>query len=163
MFKNQQGQNLDIDKIRQRHNDFLEEYFESLGKERIDREGEETRDPTKEEEEDSESFESYQWNYGKTYAPIAVEKGMEKLEYFGINLEKEEDCKEQHSAYYGKDKSQITSYKCHDLGHYVFYCQRKDKNKYQTKYSSYKEASTSRLSDKGDTHSITSDDFAIIN
>nr|GEU32658.1 ARID DNA-binding domain-containing protein [Tanacetum cinerariifolium] len=257
MFKNQQGQNLDIDKMRQRHNDFLDDYFESLDKERIDREGEEPRnrfdkvlkwfynhylkrplpraippiihgilihlfdlyklidcmggylsvqfgqefgalaeilgltrsdgeeirkcyityldvftsyyktarapdDPTKEEEEDSESIESYQWNGGKTCAPIVVEKGKKKLEHFGIKLEKEKDCKEQHSAYYGKDKSQITCYKCHDLGHYVFDCQRKDKNKDQTKYSSYKETSTSRLSNKGDTHSITSDDFAII-
>nr|GEZ93246.1 hypothetical protein [Tanacetum cinerariifolium] len=118
---NQQGQNLDIDKMRQRHNDFLDDYFESLDKERIDR-GEEpsqgTRDPTKEEEEDSESLESYQWNYGKTCAPIDVEKVKEKLEHFGNKLEKEEDCNEQHSAYYGKDKSEITCHKCHDLGHY---------------------------------------------
>nr|GEW22754.1 ARID DNA-binding domain-containing protein [Tanacetum cinerariifolium] len=243
MFKNQQGQNLDIDKMRQRHNDFLDDYFESLDTERIDGEGEESRfvedtnasevhtfqefvaflnliknddviskgwdiyrnrfdkvlkwfynhylkrplseaippiihgipihlfdlyklidcmggylsvqfgqefsalaeilgltrsdgeeirkcyityldvftsyyktarapeDPTKEEKEDSESLESYQWNGGKTCAPIVVEKGKEKLEHFGIKLEKEEDCKEQHSTYYRKDKSQITCYK----------------------------------------------------
>nr|GEW95700.1 hypothetical protein [Tanacetum cinerariifolium] len=98
----------------------------------------------------------------KTCAPIAVDKEKEKREHFRIKLEKEEDCKEQHSSYYGKDKSQITCYKCHDLGHYVFDCQRKNKNKDQSMYSSYKEASTSRLSDKGDTHSITSDDFVII-
>nr|GEU37567.1 hypothetical protein [Tanacetum cinerariifolium] len=154
-----------IDKMRQRHNDFLDDYFESLDKERVDREGEEPRapkDPTKEEEEDSKSLESYQWNGGKTCAPIAVDKEKEKREHFGIKLEKEEYCKEQHSSYYGKDKSQITCYKCHDLGHYVFDCQRKNKNKDQSMYSSYKEASTSRLSDKGDTHSITSDDFVII-
>ncbi|GJZ15775.1 ARID DNA-binding domain-containing protein [Tanacetum coccineum] len=30
MFKNQQGQNMDEDKMRQRHNDYLDDYFESL-------------------------------------------------------------------------------------------------------------------------------------
>nr|GEY01396.1 ARID DNA-binding domain-containing protein [Tanacetum cinerariifolium] len=43
MFKNQQGQNMDVDKMRQRHNDYLDDYFESLDKERVDREGEVTR------------------------------------------------------------------------------------------------------------------------
>nr|GEU50926.1 ARID DNA-binding domain-containing protein [Tanacetum cinerariifolium] len=215
MFKNQQGQNMDVDKMRQRHNDYLDDYFESLDKERADKEGEMARfvedtnasevhtfyesvaflnliknddiiskswdiyrkrfdmvlkwfynhylkrplpgtippiihgvpihlfdlyklmdcmggylivqfgqefgalaeilgltrsdgeeirkcyityldvfisyykttmapeDPTK-VEEDSESLESYQWNIGKTCAPIAVEKG-KKIEHFGIN------------------------------------------------------------------------------
>ncbi|GKE42799.1 ARID DNA-binding domain-containing protein [Tanacetum coccineum] len=40
MFKNQHGQNLDVDKMRQRHNDYLDDYFESLDKERIHRKGE---------------------------------------------------------------------------------------------------------------------------
>nr|GEX87217.1 hypothetical protein CTI12_AA204890 [Tanacetum cinerariifolium] len=35
--------NLDVDKIRQRHNDYLDDYFESLGNERTDKEGEEPR------------------------------------------------------------------------------------------------------------------------
>ncbi|GKD51526.1 ARID DNA-binding domain-containing protein [Tanacetum coccineum] len=60
-------------------------------------------------EEDS-SLESYQWNIGKTCAPLAVQKGKEKLEHFGIKLEEEEVCKEQ-PAYYGND--QITCYRCH--------------------------------------------------
>nr|GEX41692.1 ARID DNA-binding domain-containing protein [Tanacetum cinerariifolium] len=226
MFKNQQGHNMDVDKMRQRHNDYLDDYFESLDKEKTDREeemprfmedtntsevhtfyefvaflnliknddkiskiwdiykerfdkvlkwfynhylkrplpgtippiihgvlihlfdlyklmdcmggylsvqfgqefsalaeilgltrsdGEEIRkcyityldvfisycktaraleDPTK-VEEDSESLEPYQWNIGKTCAPIAMEKRKEKLEHFGIKLEEEEDCKEQ--------------------------------------------------------------------
>ncbi|GKE48528.1 hypothetical protein Tco_1479786, partial [Tanacetum coccineum] len=51
-------------------------------------------------EEDSESLVSYQWNIGKTCAPIAVQKGKEKLEHFGIKLEEETFCKEQQSAYY---------------------------------------------------------------
>ncbi|GJT73408.1 ARID DNA-binding domain-containing protein [Tanacetum coccineum] len=37
MFKNQHGKNIDVDKIRQRHNDYLDDYFESLDKERTDR------------------------------------------------------------------------------------------------------------------------------
>nr|GEU32784.1 ARID DNA-binding domain-containing protein [Tanacetum cinerariifolium] len=123
MFKNQQGQNMDIDKMRQMHNDFLDDYFKSLDKEIIDREGEEpsvqfgqelgalaeilglTRSDGEEIRkcymtslevfisyyktarapedpirggEDSESLESYQWNDGKTCAPIAVEKGQGK-------------------------------------------------------------------------------------
>nr|GEY95687.1 ARID DNA-binding domain-containing protein [Tanacetum cinerariifolium] len=92
MFKNQQGQNIDLDKMRQRHNDYLDDYFESLDKEIEDKEGEMARapeDPTK-VEEDSESLKPYQWNIGKT---CAVEKGKEKQEHFGIKLEKEEDCK----------------------------------------------------------------------
>nr|GEX52335.1 ARID DNA-binding domain-containing protein [Tanacetum cinerariifolium] len=43
MFKNQHGRNLDVDKIRRRHNDYLDDYFESLDKERTDKEGEEPR------------------------------------------------------------------------------------------------------------------------
>nr|GEV93786.1 ARID DNA-binding domain-containing protein [Tanacetum cinerariifolium] len=43
MFKNQHGRNLDVDKIRQRHNDYFDDYFESLDKERTDKEGEEPR------------------------------------------------------------------------------------------------------------------------
>ncbi|GJZ09793.1 ARID DNA-binding domain-containing protein, partial [Tanacetum coccineum] len=54
-------------------------------------------------EEDS-SLESYQWNIGKTCAPLAVQKGKEKLEHFGIKLEEEEVCKEQKPAYYGNDQ-----------------------------------------------------------
>nr|GEV41717.1 hypothetical protein [Tanacetum cinerariifolium] len=41
MFKNQHGRNIDVDKIRQRHNDYLDDYFESLDKERTDRKEEE--------------------------------------------------------------------------------------------------------------------------
>lgn len=40
MFKNQQGQNMDEDKMRQRHNDYLDDYFESLNKEETDKEEE---------------------------------------------------------------------------------------------------------------------------
>nr|GEW69759.1 ARID DNA-binding domain-containing protein [Tanacetum cinerariifolium] len=43
MFKNQQGQNMDVDKMRQRHDDYLDDYFESLDKERADKEGEMAR------------------------------------------------------------------------------------------------------------------------
>nr|GFA84198.1 hypothetical protein [Tanacetum cinerariifolium] len=43
MFKNQQGQNIDLDKMRQRHNDYLDDYFESLDKEIEDKEGEMAR------------------------------------------------------------------------------------------------------------------------
>nr|GEY25087.1 ARID DNA-binding domain-containing protein [Tanacetum cinerariifolium] len=38
-----QLRNLDVDKIRQRHNDYLDDYCESLDKERTDKEGEEPR------------------------------------------------------------------------------------------------------------------------
>ncbi|GJT11431.1 ARID DNA-binding domain-containing protein [Tanacetum coccineum] len=79
-------------------------------------------------EEDSESLVSYQWNIGKTCAPIAVQKGKEKLEHFGIKLEEETFCKEQQSAYYGKD---------------------------QDKYTTYKGPSTSRISDKEDSFNGT--------
>ncbi|GKG19426.1 hypothetical protein Tco_0376525, partial [Tanacetum coccineum] len=85
-------------------------------------------------EEDSESLVSYQWNIGKTCAPI-VQKGKKKLEHFEIKLEEEIFCKEQQSAYYGKD---------------------------QDKYTTYKGPSTSRISDKEDSFNSTSDDYIII-
>ncbi|GJR22838.1 ARID DNA-binding domain-containing protein [Tanacetum coccineum] len=40
IFKKQKGQNMDVDKMRQRHNDYLDDYFESMDKERTEREGE---------------------------------------------------------------------------------------------------------------------------
>ncbi|GKG06135.1 hypothetical protein Tco_0326221, partial [Tanacetum coccineum] len=49
--------------------------------------------------------EDYQWNIGKMGAPIAVEKGKEKLEHFGTRLEEEEDCKQEQFAYHGKEQS----------------------------------------------------------
>nr|GEV12239.1 ARID DNA-binding domain-containing protein [Tanacetum cinerariifolium] len=198
---------MDIDKMRQMHNDYLDDYFESLDKERIDREGEGpsvqfgqefsalteilglTRSDGEEIRkcymtylkvffsyyktarapedpirggEDSESLESYQWNDGKTCAPIAVKKGKEKLEHFGIKLEEKEDCMQQQSACYGKEQSQMTCYKCQDFGHYAFECPEKNKNKVQGKYSPYKEPSTSRISDKKGSYGSTSNDYIII-
>nr|GEV06998.1 ARID DNA-binding domain-containing protein [Tanacetum cinerariifolium] len=114
-------------------------------------------DPTK-VEKDSKSLEPYQWNIGKT---CAVEKEKEKQEHFGIKLE-EEDCKEQQSAYYGKEQSQITCYRCQNFRHYAFECLNKNRKKDQVKYSSYKEPSTSKLSDRGYSHSTLSDEFIII-
>ncbi|GKB29940.1 ARID DNA-binding domain-containing protein, partial [Tanacetum coccineum] len=61
-------------------------------------------------------------------------------------------CKQEQSAYHGKEQSQITCYRCQDFGHYAFEGPNKNK-KDQDKFSSYKEPSTSKLSDKGDTQS----------
>ncbi|GKC19162.1 ARID DNA-binding domain-containing protein [Tanacetum coccineum] len=41
MFKTKQGKNLDVDRMKQMHNNYLDDYFESLDKERIDREKDE--------------------------------------------------------------------------------------------------------------------------
>ncbi|GKC09981.1 ARID DNA-binding domain-containing protein [Tanacetum coccineum] len=113
-------------------------------------------------EEDTESLEEYQWKIGKMGASNAAEKGKEKLEHFGIKLEEEEDCKLQQSTHYGREESQITCYKCQGTGHYTFECPEKSKRKDQTKYSSYKEPSTSKHSDREDPYSTTSDDFIVI-
>nr|GEW05444.1 hypothetical protein [Tanacetum cinerariifolium] len=40
MFKDKQGQNLDVDKMRQMHKNYLEDYFDSLDRERANKEGE---------------------------------------------------------------------------------------------------------------------------
>ncbi|GJT73407.1 ARID DNA-binding domain-containing protein [Tanacetum coccineum] len=291
MFKNQHGKNIDVDKIRQRHNDYLDDYFESLDKERTDRKEEEPRivedtntpvvqtfqeyvaflnlikddNETSKEwdtyrdrfdrvlkwfyshylkrplpgaippiiqgvpihlfdlyklmdcmggylsvqfgqefgalaeilgltrsegedirkcymtylevfvsyyktarapenpmtgEEDLESLEEYQWNLGKEGASYAVEKGKERLEHFGIELEEEEECKQQQPAYHLKE-AQIKCYKCQGLGHYAFECQNKRK-KDKDMFASYKEASTSKPTDNEDTQSSSSDDFIVI-
>ncbi|GJY15882.1 ARID DNA-binding domain-containing protein [Tanacetum coccineum] len=119
-------------------------------------------DPTK-VEEDTESLESYQWNSGKTGVPIAEEKEKKKLEHFGIKLEDEEDCKEQQSAYYGKGQSQVICFSCQSSGHYAFECPNKNRKNDQVKYSSYNERILhQRLSDKGDSHSTSSDDYIVI-
>ena len=94
--------------------------------------------------EDS-SLGEYQWNIGEKGAHIAVGKGKEKLEHFGIKLEEEEDIKQQQTAYYGN--SQITCYRCQDFVHYAFECPTKNEGKDQIKNSSYKEPSTSKLSE----------------
>nr|GEU30783.1 ARID DNA-binding domain-containing protein [Tanacetum cinerariifolium] len=111
-------------------------------------------------EEDMESLEEYQWNFGKGGASFVVEKGKERHEHFGIKLEGEEDCKLQQSAHYGREESQITCYKCQDHRHYAFECPEKSKEKDQVKDSSYKGASTSKHSE--DPYSTPSDDFIII-
>nr|GEW27708.1 hypothetical protein [Tanacetum cinerariifolium] len=159
---------MDVDKMRQRHNDYLDDYFESLDKEKTDKKEEMPRfvedtntsevhtfyefvaflnlikndeiisktmapEESTKVEEDSESLEPYQWNIDKKCAPIAVEKVKEKLEHFGIKLEEEEDCKEQQSAYYGKEQSQITCYRCQNFRHYAFECPNKNRKKDQVK------------------------------
>nr|GEW80950.1 ARID DNA-binding domain-containing protein [Tanacetum cinerariifolium] len=43
MFKDKQGQNLNVDKMRQMHNNYLEDYFDSLDGERANKEGEMAR------------------------------------------------------------------------------------------------------------------------
>ncbi|GJU28210.1 hypothetical protein Tco_1166831 [Tanacetum coccineum] len=80
----------------------------------------------------------------------------------GTDKDEEEDCKEQQSAYYGKDQSQVICYRCQSSGHHAFEYPNKNRKKHQVKYSSYKEASTSKLSDKRDSHITTSDDFIVI-
>ncbi|GKD21736.1 ARID DNA-binding domain-containing protein, partial [Tanacetum coccineum] len=166
MFKKQKGQNMDIDKMRQRHNDYLDDYFESLDKERTDRMEQEPRivedtnasevhtfqefvaflNLIKNDDVISKGWDIYRNRFDKMCAPIAVEKGKETLEHFGIKLEEEDVCKEQQPVYYGKEQPQITCYRCQNSGHYAFECP--NKNKDQGKYSSYKEPSTSRILDK---------------
>ncbi|GKA51121.1 ARID DNA-binding domain-containing protein [Tanacetum coccineum] len=86
-------------------------------------------------------------------ASKAAEKGKEKLEHFGIKLEKEEDCKQQQTTHYEEEQSQMTCYKCQDFGNYAFECPSKDRQRDQVKDSSYKGPSTSKLSSKGNSHS----------
>nr|GEU31552.1 ARID DNA-binding domain-containing protein [Tanacetum cinerariifolium] len=43
MFNDKQGQNLDVDKMRQMHNNYLDDYFDSLDREMANKEGEMAR------------------------------------------------------------------------------------------------------------------------
>nr|GEY35437.1 ARID DNA-binding domain-containing protein [Tanacetum cinerariifolium] len=100
-------------------------------------------------EEHNESLKSYKW----TCATDAEKKGKETLEHFGIKLEEEDEvCKNQQEAYYEKDRTHITCYKCKDLGHYAMDCPRKIKNKDTARITSNK-ASTSKHSKNKDTYS----------
>ncbi|GJT63465.1 ARID DNA-binding domain-containing protein [Tanacetum coccineum] len=95
-----------------------------------------------EEDKDRDCLMSHQWDFGETCAPtanIAVQKGKEKLEHFGVKLEDIED---------GEDNQPqpISS-------HYT---------RSQNLQGKIIEPSTSRKSDIGDSGSNTSDDFTII-
>ncbi|GJT81028.1 ARID DNA-binding domain-containing protein [Tanacetum coccineum] len=94
-----------------------------------------------------------------TSAPLASQKGKEKIEHFGIKLEDEENCKEQQTAHHEED--QITCYRCHNFGHYAYQCPSKLKN--QGNYKSYKEPSTSKIPVKGkSSKDSSSEDLNII-
>ncbi|GJY43411.1 ARID DNA-binding domain-containing protein [Tanacetum coccineum] len=184
MFKSKQEKNLDVDRMKQMHNNYLDDYFESLDKERMDREErkarplEATEQPEvhnfhgfmdflnliKKDEIVSREWDAYRSRFDKIDEKVASEavgKGKEKLEHFGIKLEEEEACKPQQTAHYRKEESQIKCYKCQDLGHYAFECPLKNKRKDQNKVSSYK-ASTSNLAEGMDSNSTSSDDYLII-
>ncbi|GJV49842.1 hypothetical protein Tco_1440054 [Tanacetum coccineum] len=95
-----------------------------------------------EEDKDRDCLMSHQWDFGETCAPttnIAVQKGKEKLEHFGVKLEDIED---------GEDNQPqpISS-------HYT---------RSQNLQGKIIEPSTSRKSDIGDSGSNTSDNFTII-
>ncbi|GJR01762.1 hypothetical protein Tco_0524746 [Tanacetum coccineum] len=95
-----------------------------------------------EEDKDRDCLMSHQWDFGETCAPtanIAVQKGKEKLEHFGVKLEDTED---------GEDNQPqpISS-------HYT---------RNQNLQGKIIGPSTSRKSDIGDSGSNTSDDFTII-
>nr|GEU59200.1 bulb-type lectin domain-containing protein [Tanacetum cinerariifolium] len=125
---------MDIDKMRQMHNDFLDDYFESLDKERIDREGEEPRFVEDTNASEVHTFQEF----------VAF-----------LNLIKNDDVISKGWDIYMKrfDK---------DFGHYASECPEKNKNKDQGKYLPYKEPSTSRISDKEGSNGSTSDDYIII-
>ncbi|GKD37917.1 ARID DNA-binding domain-containing protein [Tanacetum coccineum] len=177
MFKSKQEKNLDVDRMKQMHNNYLDDYFESLDKERMDREErkarplEATEQPEvhnfhgfmdflnliKKDEIVSREWDAYRSRFDKIDEKVASEavgKGKEKLEHFGIKLEEEEACKPQQTAHYRKEESQIKCYKCQDLRHYAFECPLKNKRKYQNKVSSYK-ASTSNLAEGMDSNNTS--------
>ncbi|GKA93717.1 ARID DNA-binding domain-containing protein [Tanacetum coccineum] len=160
MFKNQQGQNMDVDKMRQRHNDYLDDYFESLDKEKTDKEKEMPRFVEDTDTSKVHTFYEFVAFLNLIKNDDIISKGWD---IYRERFDKEEeDCKEQQSAYYGKDQSQVICYRCQSSGHYAFECPNKNIKKDQVKYSSYKEASTSKVSDKGDSHSTSSDDYIVI-
>ncbi|GJZ56802.1 ARID DNA-binding domain-containing protein [Tanacetum coccineum] len=84
-------------------------------------------------EEGSESLESYQRNKDRTGATMAVQKGKEKIEHFGIKLEEDTYCNTQQNTHYEQDKDK-----------------------------SCKGPSTSMMPEEEDSHGSTSDDFYII-
>nr|GEU64783.1 bulb-type lectin domain-containing protein [Tanacetum cinerariifolium] len=196
MFKEQKGQNLDENKLRQMHNKYLEDYFESLDREDTKKSlpgpipptingvkiylfdlhklveglggylsvyfGQEfgtigeilarvpqqryksiLKKPTRfiEEGRDRDCLTSHQWDFGETSAPLAVQKGKEKLEHFGIKLEDEDETDSQ--------ILHTTPIQTHN-------------SKGQYMQETNKGPSTSKISDKETSYSSTSDDFTTI-
>nr|GEW04987.1 ARID DNA-binding domain-containing protein [Tanacetum cinerariifolium] len=157
MFKDQHGQNLDVNMMRKRHNDYLDDYFGSLDSKKTERKEEVPRFV-----EDTNPLEVQSFNEFVAFLNLikdddvisrgwdtfrdAEKKGKETLEHFGIKLKKEDEvCKNQQEARYEKDRTHITCYKCKDLGHYAYECPRKIRNKEQARITSDK-ASTSKHS-----------------
>nr|GEY25023.1 ARID DNA-binding domain-containing protein [Tanacetum cinerariifolium] len=132
MFKDRQGKNINLDRIREQHNNYLEDYFDALDRSaKIERRIEQ---PYEKKDDD--------------------EKG--RVEHFEITLEKEEEGKCDATAHQDEeDMAMIKCYLCQKTGHFDFECPNDDQRPTNG-------ASTSRQQGEKDTHSSSSDDFTII-
>nr|GEW81887.1 reverse transcriptase domain-containing protein [Tanacetum cinerariifolium] len=167
IFKNQQGQNMDVDKMRQRHNDYLDDYFESLDKERADKEREMVRfveDTNASEfgqefgalaeilrltrsdgEEIRKCYITYLDVFISYYKTARAPEDPTKVEEDPERKEKQEHfgIKLEEEEYYNNQQS-------------THYAKEQDKNKV------YTGPSTSRIPDKEELYGSTSDDYFII-
>ncbi|GJY10776.1 ARID DNA-binding domain-containing protein [Tanacetum coccineum] len=147
MFKESTGNIIDLNTLRQMQNSFIENYFEGLNQNQDTKKDEMARYEEDVNPSEVHTFQEFVGflilikNDDVISAPLASQKGKEKIEHFGIKLEDEENCKEQQTAHY--DEDQITCYRCHNFRHYAYQCLSKLKN--QGNYKSYKEPSTSKI------------------
>ncbi|GJY89192.1 ARID DNA-binding domain-containing protein [Tanacetum coccineum] len=165
MFKESTGNIIDLNKLRQMQNSFIENYFEGLNQNQDTKKDEMARYEEDVNPSEVHTFQEFVGflnliqNDDVTSAPFASQKGKEKIEHFGIKLEDKENCKEQQTAHHEED--QTTCYRCHNFGHYAYQCLSKLKN--QGNYKSYKEPSTSKIPVKGkSSKDSSSEDLNII-
>nr|GEU53045.1 ARID DNA-binding domain-containing protein [Tanacetum cinerariifolium] len=148
MFNNKESQKFNEDRMRTMHNQYLEEYFESLDaimdEDLIQIKVHHNKDILEEstrkvKDKDLDCHIPHQWDFGEASAPIAkyaVLKGKETLEHFGVKLEDIRDSQDQPILPHSTRNQNIQGI--------------------------LSNPSTSRMTENEDSSSNTSDDFTII-
>ncbi|GJZ12529.1 ARID DNA-binding domain-containing protein [Tanacetum coccineum] len=160
MFKDKRGKDINLDRMREQHNNYLEDYFDVLDRSaNIERRIEQ---PYEKENDDVEIgygdegirlFDGYHGDGNKDGSTAVKEKGIVK--HFGITLEEEEGKYDTTAQQDEEDMARIKCYISQRMGHFDFECPSKDQRPTDR-------ASTPRQQGEKDTHSSSGNDFTII-